>query len=71
MVREAARRRGNEPLRCRHTRPPQIRACGKQVEAQLADFAQTVKAGSHTELAMVYRLRDMLLSRASLPDCHD
>ena len=34
-----------------------------KVEAQLADFAQTVKAGSHTELAMVYRLRDMLLSQ--------
>ena len=43
--------------------PAQIRAYGKQVEAQLADFAQTVKAGSHTELAMVYRLRDMLLSQ--------
>ena len=41
----------------------QIRAYGKQVEAQLADFAQTVKAGSRTELAMVYRLRDMLLSQ--------
>lgn len=40
-----------------------IRAYGKQVEAQLADFAQTVKAGSRTELAMVYRLRDMLLSQ--------
>ena len=33
------------------------------MEAQLADFAQTVKAGSRTELAMVYRLRDMLLSQ--------
>ena len=43
--------------------PAQIRACGKQVEAQLADFAQTVKAGSRTELAMLYRLRDMLLSQ--------
>ena len=43
--------------------PAQIRAYGKQVEAQLADFAQTVKAGSRTELAMVYRLRDMLLSQ--------
>ena len=43
--------------------PAQIRAYGKQVEAQLADFAQTVKAGSCTELAMVYRLRDMLLSQ--------
>lgn len=41
----------------------QIRAYGKQVEAQLAGFAQTVKAGSRTELAMVYRLRDMLLSQ--------
>lgn len=40
-----------------------IRAYGKQVEAQLADFAQTVKAGSRTELAMLYRLRDMLLSQ--------
>ena len=28
-----------------------------------ADFAQTVKAGSRTELAMLYRLRDMLLSQ--------
>lgn len=43
--------------------PAQIRAYGKQVETQLADFAQTVKAGSRTELAMVYRLRDMLLSQ--------
>ncbi len=43
--------------------PAQIRAYGKQVEAQLAGFAQTVKAGSRTELAMVYRLRDMLLSQ--------
>lgn len=43
--------------------PTQIRAYGKQVEAQLADFAQTVKAGSRTELAMLYRLRDMLLSQ--------
>ena len=43
--------------------PAQIRAYGKQVEAQLADFAQAVKAGSRTELAMVYRLRDMLLSQ--------
>ena len=43
--------------------PAQIRAYSKQVEAQLADFAQTVKAGSRTELAMVYRLRDMLLSQ--------
>lgn len=41
----------------------QIRVYGKQVEAQLADFAQTVKAGNRTELAMVYRLRDMLLSQ--------
>ena len=43
--------------------PAQIRAYGKQVEVQLAGFAQTVKAGSCTELAMVYRLRDMLLSQ--------
>ena len=43
--------------------PAQIRAYGKQVEAQLADFAQTVKACSRTELAMLYRLRDMLLSQ--------
>ena len=43
--------------------PAQIRAYGKQVEAQLAGFAQTVKAGNRTELAMVYRLRDMLLSQ--------
>ena len=43
--------------------PAQIRAYGKQVEAQLAGFAQTVKAGSRTELAMAYRLRDMLLSQ--------
>ncbi len=43
--------------------PAQIRAYGKQVKAQLADFAQTVKAGSRTELAMLYRLRDMLLSQ--------
>lgn len=45
--------------------PAQIRAYGKQVETQLADFAQTVKAGSRTELAMVYRLRDMLLSQCA------
>ena len=45
--------------------PAQIRAYGKQVEAQLAGFAKTVKAGSRTELAMVYRLRDMLLSQHS------
>lgn len=43
--------------------PAQIRAYGKQVEAQLAGFAKTVKAGSRTELAMVYRLCDMLLSQ--------
>ena len=43
--------------------PAQIRAYGKQVEAQLAGFAKTVKAGSRTEFAMVYRLRDMLLSQ--------
>lgn len=43
--------------------PAQIRAYGKQAEAQLAGFAKTVKAGSRTELAMVYRLRDMLLSQ--------
>ena len=43
--------------------PVQIRAYGRQVEAQLAGFAKTVKAGSRTELAMVYRLRDMLLSQ--------
>ena len=43
--------------------PAQIRAYGKQVEAQLAGFAKTVKAGSRTELAMVYSLRDMLLSQ--------
>lgn len=43
--------------------PAQIRAYGKQVEAQLAGFAKTVKAGSRTELAMVYPLRDMLLSQ--------
>ena len=43
--------------------PAQIRAYGKQVEAQLAGYAKTVKAGSRTELAMVYRLRDMLLSQ--------
>ena len=43
--------------------PAQIRAYGKQVEVQLAGFAQTVKAGSRTELAMLYRLRDMLLSQ--------
>ena len=43
--------------------PAQIRAYGKQVKAQLAGFAKTVKAGSRTELAMVYRLRDMLLSQ--------
>ena len=47
--------------------PAQIRAYGKQVEAQLADFAQTVKAGSRTELAMLYRLRDMLLSQRAYP----
>ena len=43
--------------------PAQIRAYGKQVKAQLAGFAKTVKAGSRTELAMLYRLRDMLLSQ--------
>ena len=43
--------------------PAQICAYGKQVKAQLADFAQTVKAGSRTELAMLYSLRDMLLSQ--------
>ena len=54
-----------EMSRCGAARrdPAQIRAYGKQVEAQLAGFAKTVKAGSRTELAMVYRLRDMLLSQ--------
>ena len=43
--------------------PAQIRAYGKQVEAQLADFARTDTAGRRTALAMLYRLRDMLLSQ--------
>ena len=44
--------------------PAQIRAYGKQVEAQLCRLCQNgPKAGSRTELAMVYRLRDMLLSQ--------
>lgn len=51
--------------------PAQIRAYGKQVEAQLAGFAQTVKAGSRTELAMLYRLRDMLLSQRAYLTGHD
>ena len=71
----AARCQGNAPALWQHAAeemsrcgaairdPAQIRAYGKQVEAQLAGFAQTVKAGSRTELAMVYRLRDMLLSQ--------
>lgn len=43
--------------------PVQIKAYCEVVEKQLADFHSIVKAANHTELAMVYRLRDMLLSQ--------
>ncbi|WP_455502253.1 FAD-binding protein [Gemmiger sp.] len=43
--------------------PAEIAAyCGK-VENLLAEFGATVKAANRTELSMVYRLRDMLLSQ--------
>ena len=43
--------------------PAQIKAYCEAVEKQLANFDTTVKAADRTELAMVYRLRDMLLSQ--------
>ena len=43
--------------------PAQIKAYCEAVEKQLANFGTTVKAADRTELAMVYRLRDMLLSQ--------
>ena len=43
--------------------PAQIKAYCEAVERQLANFGTTAKAVDHTELAMVYRLRDMLLSQ--------
>ena len=43
--------------------PAQIKAYCEAVEKQLADFSTTVKAADRAELAMVYRLRDMLLSQ--------
>lgn len=41
----------------------QIQAYGTAVESQLAAFGSTVKVANAAELAMVYRLRDMLLSQ--------
>lgn len=41
----------------------QIQAYGTAVESQLAAFGSTVKAANAAELAMAYRLRDMLLSQ--------
>ena len=43
--------------------PAQIKAYCEAVEKQLANFDTTVKAADRTELAMLYRLRDMLLSQ--------
>ncbi len=43
--------------------PAQIKAYCEAVEKQLANFGVTVKAADRAELAMVYRLRDMLLSQ--------
>ena len=43
--------------------PAQIKAYCEAVEKQLANFGTTVKAADRAELAMVYRLRDMLLSQ--------
>lgn len=43
--------------------PAQIKAYCEAVKKQLANFGTTVKAADRTELAMVYRLRDMLLSQ--------
>ena len=43
--------------------PAQIKAYCEAVKKQLANFGMTVKAADRTELAMVYRLRDMLLSQ--------
>lgn len=43
--------------------PEQIRSYCDAVDAQLAAFGITVKAADRAELAMVYRLRDMLLSQ--------
>lgn len=41
----------------------QIQAYGTAVESQLAAFGSTVKVANAAELAMAYRLRDMLLSQ--------
>lgn len=43
--------------------PAQIKAYCEAVEKQLANFGTTVKVADRAELAMVYRLRDMLLSQ--------
>ena len=43
--------------------PAQIKAYCEAVAKQLANFGTTVKAADRAELAMVYRLRDMLLSQ--------
>lgn len=43
--------------------PAQIKAYASSVELLLANFNATVTAAGHAELAMVYRLRDMLLSQ--------
>lgn len=43
--------------------PEQICSYCDAVDAQLAAFGTTVKAADRAELAMVYRLRDMLLSQ--------
>lgn len=40
-----------------------IRACRGRVEALLGDFSTRVTAATPTELAMVFRLRDMLMSQ--------
>ena len=43
--------------------PAQIKAYCEAVDKQLENFGATVKAADRAELAMVYRLRDMLLSQ--------
>ena len=43
--------------------PAQIKAYCEAVDKQLENFGATVKAADRTELAMVYRLRDILLSQ--------
>lgn len=43
--------------------PAQIKAYCEAVEKQLENFGATVKAADRAELAMLYRLRDMLLSQ--------